>query len=157
MTSLRRLVCLLIVLVSSRELTAQSSDSAAVVSAVQRLFDAMAKRDTVAARALLLPGSEFMSIRPNAQAPRHQADTSFLRSLGAGKERMLERMWAPVVHVHGPMAVLWAPYDFHIDGRFSHCGVDTFTLVRGAAGWRIASILYTVEPTGCAPSPLGPP
>jgi hypothetical protein len=66
-------------------------------------------------------------------------------------------MWTPAVHVHGAIAVVWAPYDFHIDGKFSHCGVDTFSLVRTATGWQISGISYTVEPTGCAASPLGPP
>jgi hypothetical protein len=44
-----------------------------------------------------------------------------------------------------------------VDGKFSHCGVDAITLVRTDAGWRIASFVYTVEETGCAPSPLGAP
>ena len=66
-------------------------------------------------------------------------------------------MWAPVVQVQGRIASVWTPYDFHIDGRFSHCGIDTITLLRTDAGWRIAGLLYTVQRTGCAPSPLGPP
>ena len=135
------------------------SDSAAVVAVVQRLFDAMATRDTIAARALLLPGARIVSIRPGATAtvPRVQSDTAFVRSLAAAREALLERMWNPLVRVHGGLAELWTPYDFHLGGRFSHCGVDSFTLVRGPSGWLIANIAYTVEPTGCAPSPLGPP
>ena len=50
-----------------------------------------------------------------------------------------------------------APYDFHRDGEFSHCGVDAFTLVRTESGWKISGGVYTVETEGCAPSPLGPP
>ena len=53
--------------------------------------------------------------------------------------------------------MVWAPYDFHVNGAFSHCGVDVFSLVRTAEGWRIAAVAYTVEREGCAPSPLGPP
>lgn len=136
--------------------TAAVSDSAAVVAVVQRLFEAMASRDTVTARALLLPGSRLISLRPGA-SPRVQSDTAFIRSLAAAREQLLERMWNPLVRVHGGLAELWTPYDFHRGGRFSHCGVDAVTLVRGADGWQIAGIAYTVEPTGCAPSPLGPP
>jgi hypothetical protein len=53
--------------------------------------------------------------------------------------------------------MLWTPYDLYRNGSFSHCGVDAFTLVRGTRGWLVASVIYTIEPTGCAPSPLGPP
>jgi hypothetical protein len=152
----------LLTVVLSRDATAQATtaaDSTAVVAAAQRLFDAMARRDTVAARALLLPGSQFVSLRSTGQAatPRQQSDSAFLRSLASGSQRLLERMWTPTVHVHGALAVVWAPYDFHIDGKFSHCGVDTFSLLHTAGGWQISGIVYTVETTGCAASPLGPP
>jgi hypothetical protein len=35
-----------------------------------------------------------------------------------------ERYWSPTVLVRGSIAVVWAPYEFWIDGRTSHCGVD---------------------------------
>ena len=138
---------------------APGSDSAAVIAVVQRLFDAMATRDTSAARALILPGARVVAVRLGAAAamPRVQSDTAFIRSLGSPPAALLERMWNPLVRVHGGLAELWTPYDFYLGGRFSHCGVDSFTLVRGRDGWLIAGIAYTVEPTGCAPSPLGRP
>ena len=131
----------------------------AVVATVQRLFDAMAARDTVAARALLLPGTRFVSISNDTgpAIPRVQGDSAFLRMLAGSSERLLERMWAPVVQVQGRIATVWTPYDFHRGGRFSHCGIDAVTLLRTDAGWRSAGLLYTVQRTGCAPSPLGPP
>ena len=135
-----------------------SADSA-VVATVQRLFDAMARRDTATLRALLVPGARFTSLPTDrvVPAPRVQGDSAFLRTFAAGTERLLERMWQPVVHVEGPLATLWAPYDFHVDGKRSHCGVDAVTLLRGDAGWRVTGITYTVQRAGCAPSPLGPP
>jgi len=65
-------------------------------------------------------------------------------------------MWEPTVLVHGPLAVVWAAYDFHRNKTFSHCGVDAFTLLRSPTGWKIATVSYTTEATGCKPSPLGP-
>ena len=70
---------------------------------------------------------------------------------------MLERMWEPQVRVHKGIANLWAPYDFWLDGKFSHCGIDSFELMKTAGGWRLTGGSYTVEREGCAPSPLGPP
>ena len=139
--------------------SAPVSDSAAVIAVVQRLFDAMATRDTTTARALMLPNSRVISVRsgPNGLSVRVQSDSAFIRSLAAAREALLERMWNPAVRVHGGLADLGAPYDFHQGGRFSHCGVDSFSLVRGPNGWLVASITYTLEQTGCAPSPLGPP
>jgi hypothetical protein len=135
------------------------ADSAAVLAVVQRLFDALGTRDAVVLRALLAPGARFTAVRVDSagDVARTQADTAILRSLAMGRERMLERMWAPIVRVHGPIATVWTRYDFHVDGRRTHCGVDAVTLVRGTAGWQVSDITYTVERRGCAPSPLGPP
>ena len=144
----------------SRALRAQTAPAdPTVVAVVQRLFDAMAAHDTAAARSLLLPGTRFVSISNDTGPgiPRIQGDSAFLRMLATRTDRLLERMWSPVVQVQGRIATVWTPYDFHIGGRFSHCGIDAVTLLRTDAGWRIAGLLYTVQRTGCAPSPLGPP
>jgi hypothetical protein len=41
------------------------------------------------------------------------------------------------------IATVWAPYTFYLDGKKSHCGVETFQLYRLAEGWRIASFADT--------------
>jgi hypothetical protein len=81
---------------------------------------------------------------------------AFASRIGSMKDTYVERMWKPTVLVHGPLAVVWAPYDIHRDRQFMHCGVDAFTLLRSPTGWKIATVSYTAEPTGCKPSPLGP-
>ena len=135
------------------------SDETAVVAAVQKFFDAMAARDVEAARAVVLPEGRDHSIREGAEGPiiRSFTHEDFVARLATGTEKLLERMWEPKVMMHGRIAVLWAPYDFHRDGEFSHCGVDAFTLVKTESGWKISGGVYTVETEGCAPSPLGPP
>ncbi len=39
-------------------------------------------------------------------------------------------MWDPVVTRRGPLAVLWAPYEFQRNGKTTHCGIDVFNLVK---------------------------
>jgi len=56
-----------------------------------------------------------------------------------------ERMWNPEVRIRGFIASVWTPYDFWSDGKFSHCGVDAFNLIKTDEGWRIAGGTYTVE------------
>ncbi len=58
----------------------------------------------------------------------------------------VERIGIPTVQQRGPMAEVWAPYSFWIKGKRSHCGIDQFSMERGADGtWRIVSLRYTVE------------
>lgn len=129
------------------------TDRAAVISAVQSLFDAMRTRDTIALRAGFTPSAQLISIRALPGGPaRHQVTSlsAFVTAIGRSDEELVERMWDPRVEVAGDIASLWAPYDFRRGGVFSHCGHDAVHLVRTPEGWKIAAITYTVVTTGCA-------
>jgi hypothetical protein len=60
-----------------------------------------------------------------------------------------ERYWAPTVLVRDSIGVVWAPYEFWIDGKTSHCGVDVFSFVKNGPEWRVANAMWTVEPDAC--------
>jgi hypothetical protein len=131
---------------------------ARVAGAVLR---ALSARDTAALRPLLLADVSLASVASPA-GPRTlvqvQDATTFFSTLPQGSEALLERMWDPSVAFYGGIAMVHTPYDFHVNGTFSHCGTDVFTMVRSADGrWRVAQIAYTVQRAGCTPSPLGRP
>ncbi len=44
--------------------------------------------------------------------------------------------------LHGRIAVVWTPYDFHNDGELSHCGIDALSLLMTDEGWKIAGVTY---------------
>lgn len=130
-----------------------------VLGAVQEFFDAMAAADVPRSRATLAEGARFYSVRTidGRRVTRSFTAEEYLADLPTSG-RLLERMWAPEVRVDGPVASVVAPYDFHRDGVFSHCGTDAFTLLREADGrWVLTGATYTVVTEGCAPSPLGAP
>ena len=139
-------------------LAAQEGDRVAVLAVIQRFFDTMTDRDSAGAAATLLADGGFFRVPtgPRGGTAAHSTFRAYLADLATGSARWVERMWNPVVQVHGDVAAVWTPYDFHIDGRLSHCGVDAFTLLRSAGAWRISHASYTVERDGCGPSPLGP-
>lgn len=133
--------------------TASDADRAAVIAAVESLFAAMRTRDTTALRALLVPGTQLVAVRSAVGAPARaqvQPVSAFISSVGSATEELVERMWDPRVEVAGDIAALWAPYDFRIGARFSHCGHDAVQLVRTPTGWKISAITYTVITTGCS-------
>ncbi len=133
-----------------------ASDDQSPTAAVQRLFDAMSAHDANAGSALFTQDAMLFSVRPDgtAVATPHE---KWLERLGASRDAWLERIWNPKVLEHGSIAVVWAEYDFHLNGKFSHCGIDSFSLLKTAAGWKIAAVSDTRETSGCSPSPLGPP
>jgi hypothetical protein len=133
------------------------SERDAVLKAVQVFFDTMTAKDVDGARAILLPQGRFhaMATAKPGTEPRALSTEEYLAQLQQSKQTMRERIWNPEVRVHGPIATMWAPYDFWIDGKYSHCGIDAFDLIKTPDGWKISGGVYTTE-VKCEPSPLGP-
>ncbi|HEX8029875.1 MAG TPA: nuclear transport factor 2 family protein [Vicinamibacterales bacterium] len=129
-----------------------------VLKTLQAFFDTMTARDVQGARKILEPQGRFhaMKTRDGKVEVRSFSNEEYFADLNASKQRMQERIWSPELRVSGLIATVWAPYDFWIDGKFSHCGVDAFDLIKTAEGWKIAGGVYTVE-SKCDASPLGPP
>jgi hypothetical protein len=130
--------------------------TAEVLAAVDRLFTGMRTRDTASLRALLAPEIVFYSSREAGgtwATTQRQMVPQFLRTVATGADELRERIWSPEVRIDGEIATVWAPYDFHIGNKFSHCGTDTFQLVRINGAWSITGLTYTVRLRGCsAPS-----
>jgi hypothetical protein len=116
----------------------------------------MAAHNADAARALFTPEATLLSVRSDG-TPVTTPHEQFVQRVGSSKDAWLERMWKPTVLMHGGIAVVWAEYDFHLNGKLNHCGVDSVNLLKTPNGWKISGIAYTSETSGCAPSPLGPP
>jgi hypothetical protein len=132
------------------------SDRDAVIATVQKFFDTMTSKDVAEARRVLMADGRFVSVRDDRPEPRPSTFQGYLDGLAARKQDYRERMWDPEVRIHGAIATMWTRYDFWVDGKFSHCGVDAFDLVKTSEGWKISGGVYTVERIGCPPSPLGP-
>ena len=130
-----------------------------VIATVQEFFRTMEANDATGAARILTPDGLAYATqsRGDSVIVRSRSFQSHLDRLREGRDVILERMWNPVVQVHQTVAMVWTPYDLYVNGKFSHCGIDVFTLVKERDGWKVANVSYTVEPTGCTPSPLGPP
>jgi hypothetical protein len=123
-----------------------------VIAVAEALFSAMHTRDTAQIRTLFVPEAQVVPLGvdgPLPAEPQMRSVSEFVTSIGRPGEPLIERMWEPRVNIDHELASLWAPYDFHIGERFSHCGSNAFHLVRQPGGWRILALAYTVQTTGC--------
>ena len=156
---LRAMAIVGVVLLAPAPARAQSAraEQEAVLKTVQRFFDTMTARDVEGARQVLQEQGRFHAMRMRDGKPdvRAFSNEEYFADLQASKQKMQERIWNPDVRISGLIATVWAPYDFWIDGKFSHCGVDQFDLIKTEDGWKIAGGVYTLE-SSCPPSPLGP-
>jgi hypothetical protein len=75
-----------------------------------------------------------------------------------GPSTFTERGFDATARVQDRVAQVWVPYDLYIGDKWSHCGVDTFTMMKVDGRWRVASLIYTIEqPPACRTHPDGPP
>jgi hypothetical protein len=65
------------------------------------------------------------------------------------KDSADERITFDVVRIDGDLASVWTPYQFYYNGRFSHCGVNSFQVVRLNGVWKIHYVIDTRRKTGC--------
>ena len=155
---MRAILIIFVVLLGSETLRAQSTaERDAVLKTVQMFFDTMTAKDVDGARKVLQEQGRFHAMRMRDGKPdvRAFSNEEYFADLQASKQKMQERIWDPDVKISGLIASVWAPYDFWIDGKLSHCGIDEFDLIKTEDGWKIAGGIYTIE-SKCAPSPLGP-
>lgn len=144
------LLCLLITI--SNFGTAQGQE-AAIRATVDRLFDGMRSGDSTALRSVFAPQSVLTSISFNAQDSviTLQGKTEeFIAAVAKPHpEKWDERIYEVKMMVDGPMAMVWAPYKFYLGEKFSHCGVNMFTMIKTRQGWKISAITDTRRKTDC--------
>jgi hypothetical protein len=129
-----------------------AADRTAVLAAVEEFFTGMRTRDSAGL------ASGFTSRATWVTVAYREGKTTIGRRSAAGDvgrmtrspqdldERFLED---PVVRVDGDVALVWGYYQFKVGGKVSHCGYDSFHLVRESGTWRLEGGVYTVRPDGC--------
>jgi Putative lumazine-binding len=123
-------------------LYAATPEEQAVLASVSAMFDGMAKRDAAAIKEPLLPGGTMVLMRDGK--PTQMTFEAFADRVGKpGTTQIEERIHNPLVRIDNDLAMVWAPFEFLVDGKVDHCGTDLFNLVRKDGKWLIASVADT--------------
>ena len=137
---------------------AQSNDArAAVIAVADSALAAITRGDVVGLTDLMVPEAQMFptSTRNGVSSYRMRTRESQRATPMTG---IVERGFGAQAMVNGGVAMVWMPYDLYVNGAWSHCGVDVFTLVKANGAWRIASLAWSAEqPPVCEKHPSGPP
>ncbi|MGC2402386.1 MAG: nuclear transport factor 2 family protein [Acidobacteriaceae bacterium] len=117
-------------------------DGQAVLAPVNLFFDGLARRDPAAILGSAIPGATFVSMQYGTL--EQMTFEQFAQRLGAGTTHIDERIHDPLVRIDNDLAVVWAPFEFRIDGKLDHCGMDLFNLVHNEGKWLIGSLSATL-------------
>ena len=151
---------ILVAILIASNASAQEADSeqSQVRVIAEAALEAISNEDMIAFTDLMVDQAITVSIGEREGEVRYSVRSRAEERARKPENDILERGFDPKVSISGPVAMVWLPYDLYVDGAWSHCGVDIFTLVRTEVGWRIASMAWSVEqPPACQPHPSGPP
>jgi hypothetical protein len=132
-------------------------DSLAAIAMADSALAAISRSDPIALTDLMVEPAMTYSIRVRDGRAVLGSRTKAENRARTSTDTVTERGFTPVAMLSGRLAVVWFPYDLYINGAWSHCGVDAFTMVRLDSGWKIASMAWSVEqPPVCQQHPSGP-
>jgi hypothetical protein len=121
---------------------ADSAEQQAVLAPITQMFDGMSKRDAAAIKKPVLAGGVMVLMRDGK--PARMTFEEFADRVGKpGTTKIEERIHDPLIRIDNDLAVVWAPFEFLVDGKVDHCGTDLFNLVRVSGQWIIASVADT--------------
>lgn len=128
-------------------------DETAVKTVINNMFDGMRKTDSALIRSAFTSKAILQTIAKTKEGKvsvRNEAVDSFIMAVTRPhKEVYDERITFDVVKVDADLATVWTPYQFFIDGKFNHCGVNSFQLVKIEGQWKIQYLIDTRRKQDC--------
>ena len=131
--------------------TAKNEDTKAAAEIPDRLFAAMKAKSFEEIRAAFTPEGQLVAIdKPRdgqgISKTRIFTAESFAKAISeVNGADFIEKMPNKDVRLTGDLAIVTGRYTFYVGEKFSHCGTNTFNLVRTEAGWKIANAASTLE------------
>ncbi|TFV96310.1 nuclear transport factor 2 family protein [Algoriphagus kandeliae] len=146
------LLGLIFLMLFSFQIQAQSSEEE-VKAVIEQLFDGMRAKDGQQVGAVFLENAPMQTVIAGENGSKVDSNSvaDFVARISQTPEdvQLDERILDYQIQVDGDMAAAWTPYEFYVNGNFSHCGVNSFQLVRTEEGWKIVYIIDTRRKEGC--------
>ncbi len=126
-------------------------DKQAVIAVVNELFNGMKAKNAEQIKSVFSADGQLIAIdKPRdgkgLSKTRLLSGEAFAKVISESKAaEYIEKMISPEARIFGDMAIVTGRYTFHVGDKFSHCGTNTFNLVRTETGWKIANGASTLE------------
>ena len=149
---MRLFLTLSLTLISTSALRAQTAEDS-VKTVVNNMFAAMKNADSTGLKNVFSASAVLQTIsstREGQTVVRTENISAFATSIGTlTKGDADERIKFDAINIDGALASVWTPYEFYFKGNFSHCGVNSFQLVRINGAWKIQYIIDTRRKGEC--------
>lgn len=114
---------------------------------VEAFFAAFHQRDTLKLQSVCSENMMLQSISESVKGNKlsNESVRKFYNSIATIPNDMIfkEKILSYSIQIDGSMAIAWTPYEFYLNGKISHKGVNAFTLFKEKDVWKIISIIDT--------------
>jgi ketosteroid isomerase-like protein len=148
---MQKILFFLTFIISASTLKAQTAEDS-VKAVINKLFTAFKNSDAVAMKSTFADSAILQTflVKDGTTVIESEKVDAFAQSISKlSKGDADERIVFDVIKINGPLAMVWAPYKFYYKGAFSHCGVDSFQLVKVNGEWKIQYLVDTRTRKGC--------
>lgn len=136
----------------SLEINGQTAEDS-VKAAVNKLFNGMKNSDALLLKSAFADSAILQTISRNKDGKTiisNEAISEFADFIGKQpKGAADERIVFDLIKVDGALAIVWTPYKFYFNNIFSHCGVNSFQLVKIDGIWKIQYLIDTRRKKDC--------
>lgn len=157
-----RRIFLLFCMCNSLILLGQASEEEAVKATIDSFFTAFHAQDSLGMSSLVSQDVVLQTIGSNKEGKtilRTEKFNDLIRSIVSIPDSLnfLEKLLDYSIQIDGAMANVWTPYEFWLNHKFSHCGVNSFQLFKDADNWKIVYLIDTRRREGCQTDPINHP
>lgn len=119
-----------------------------VQKTIEIFFEGFHQKDTVKIQSVCSTTIILQSISESAAKGNKLSDETakeFYKSIASipSSIKFQEKILSYNIQIDGSMAHVWAPYEFYLNDKLSHSGVNTFTLFKEKDIWKIIYIIDT--------------
>ena len=136
-------LCLVLPLMAQKE----EKSEKAIKAVINQFFEGLEKGDTALLKSTCTSQpvlQTYMADRDGKWQVFTENFSEFVTFVGTPtKDKYKEQIEFDAVFSEASLASVWTPYKFYLNGKISHCGTNSFQLVKMEDGWKIQYILDT--------------
>lgn len=119
-----------------------------VQKCIESFFEGFHQRDSAKIKLVCSNKMILQSISESAVKGNKLSDESvkaFYKSIASipSSMKFQEKILSYTIQIDGAMAHVWTPYEFYLNDKLSHSGVNAFTLFKEKDSWKIIYLIDT--------------
>lgn len=149
-----RIILVFCILIGCISVYAQKDDTKDIKQTIELFFEGFHERDSTKIKQATSIYISLQTIATDSVGNavlKTEVFEDFLKSISSIPKtvQFQEKLLSFNIQVDGKMAHAWVTYEFWMNTTFSHCGVNSFQLLKEKDFWKIIYLIDTRRKEGC--------